>query len=218
MARMNIYILGISEVKWNKMGKFNSGDHSIYYHGQESLRRNGVALTVNKIVRNAILGCNLKNDSMISVHFQGKPFNIIVSQVFTPTTNTEEVDLNGSMKTYKTFRTNSKLRCRFHHRGLECKSRKSRNTWSNRKVWPWSMKWSMVQANRVLSRERKHPLPTAQEITWTSPDGQYWDQIHYILCSWRWRSSIQSAKTRLGLTVAHILKSLLQNSGWNWKK
>ena len=170
---MNIYILGISEVKWNKMGKFNSGDHSIYYHGQESIRRNGVALTVNKIVRNAILGCNLKNDSMISVHFQGKPFNITVSQVFTPTTNTEEVDLNGSMKTYKTFRTNSKLRCHFHHRGLECKSRKSRNTWSNRKVWPWSMKWSMVQANRVVSRERKHPLPTAQEITWTSPDGQY---------------------------------------------
>ena len=155
---------------------------------------------------------------MISVHFQGKPFNITVIQVFTPTTNTEEVDLNGSMKTYKTFRTNSKLRCPFHHRGLECKSRKSRNTWNNRKVWPWSMKWSMVQANRVLSREHKHPLPTAQEITWTSPDGQYWDQIHYILCSWRWRSSIQSAETRLGLAVAHILRSLLQNSGWNWKK
>ena len=78
MARVNIDILGISELKWTRMGKFNSDDYYIHCCGQESLRRNGVALIVNKRVRNAVLGCNLKNDRMISVHFQGKPFNITV--------------------------------------------------------------------------------------------------------------------------------------------
>ena len=76
MARVNVYNLGISELKWTGMGKFNSDDHYIYYCGQESLRKNGVAIMVNKRVRNAVLGCNLKNDRMISVPFQGKPFNI----------------------------------------------------------------------------------------------------------------------------------------------
>ena len=78
MARMNIDILGISELKWTGMGEFNADDHCIYYCGQEFLRRNGVAIMVNKRVRNAVLGCNLKNNRMISVHFQGKPFNITV--------------------------------------------------------------------------------------------------------------------------------------------
>ena len=78
MARVNINILGISELKWTGMGKFNSDDHYIDYCGQESLKRNGVALIVNKTVRNTVLGCNLKNDRMISVHFQSKPFNITV--------------------------------------------------------------------------------------------------------------------------------------------
>ena len=81
MARVNTDILGISELKWTGMGEFNSDDHYIYYSGQESLRRNGVAIIVNKRVRNAVLGCNLKNDRMISVHFQGKPLNITVIQV-----------------------------------------------------------------------------------------------------------------------------------------
>ena len=89
-ARVNIDILGISELKWTGMGKFNSDDHYIYYCRQESLRRNGVAMMVNKRVRNAVLGCNLKNNRMISVHFQGKPFNIIVIQVYAPTSNAEE--------------------------------------------------------------------------------------------------------------------------------
>ena len=79
MARVNVDILGISELKWTRMGESNSDDHYIYYWGQESLRRNGVAIMVNKRVRNAVLGCNLKNDRMISVHFQGKPFNITVT-------------------------------------------------------------------------------------------------------------------------------------------
>ena len=91
MVRVNIDILGISELKWTGTGKFNSDDHYIYYCGQESLRRNGVALIVNKRP-NAVLGCSLKNDRMISVHFQGKPFNITVIQVYAPTRNAEEAE------------------------------------------------------------------------------------------------------------------------------
>ena len=93
MARVNIDILGISELKWTGMGEFNSDDHCIYYCGQESLRRNGVALMVNKRVRKAVFDCNLKNDRMISVRFQGKPFNIIVIQVYAPTSNAEEAEV-----------------------------------------------------------------------------------------------------------------------------
>ena len=95
MARVNIDILGISELKWTGMGKFNSNDHYIYYCEQESLRVNGVAIIVNKTVQNAVFGCNLKNDRMISVHFQGKPFmvSITVIQVYAPTSNAEEAEV-----------------------------------------------------------------------------------------------------------------------------
>ena len=92
MARVNIDILGISELKWTGMGEFNSDDHYIYYCGQESLRRNGVAIMINKTVRNAVLGCNLKNDRMISVHLQCKPFNMTVIQVYAPISNAEEAE------------------------------------------------------------------------------------------------------------------------------
>ena len=92
MGRVNVDILGISELKWTGMGEFNSDDHYIYYCGQESLRRNGVAIIVNKRVQNAVLGCNLKNDRMISVCFQGKPFNITVIQAYAPTSNAEEAE------------------------------------------------------------------------------------------------------------------------------
>ena len=103
MARVKINILGISKLKWTGMDEFNSDDHYIYYCGQESLKRNGVAIMVNKRVRNAVLGCNLKNDRMISVCFQGKPFNIMVIQAYAPTSNTNKLKLNGSIKAYKTF-------------------------------------------------------------------------------------------------------------------
>ena len=93
MARVNVDILEISELKWTGMGEFNSDDHYIYYCGQESLRRNGVAIMVNKRVQNTVLGCNLRNDRMISVRFQGKPFNITVIQVYAPTSNTEEAEV-----------------------------------------------------------------------------------------------------------------------------
>ena len=90
---MKVDILGISELKWTGMGELNSDDHYIYNCGQESLRRNGVAIMVNKRVRNAVLGCNLKNDRMISVHFQGEPFNITVIQVYVPASNAEEAEV-----------------------------------------------------------------------------------------------------------------------------
>ena len=94
MARVNVNILGISELKWTGMGEFHSDDlYYIYYCGQESLRRNGVAIMVNKIVRNAVRGCNLKNDRMISVRLQGKPFNIMVIQVYAPTSNAEQTEV-----------------------------------------------------------------------------------------------------------------------------
>ena len=99
---MNVNILGISKLRWTGIGEFNSDDHYIYYCGQESLRRNGVAIMVNKRVQNAVLGCILKNDRMISVRLQGKPFNITVIQVYAPP-QTLKLKLNGSMKTYKTF-------------------------------------------------------------------------------------------------------------------
>ena len=92
-ARVNVGILGISELKWTGMGEFNSDGHYIYYCGQESFRRNGVAIIVNKRVKNAVLGCKLKNSRMISVCFQGKPFNITVIQVYAPTSNAEGAEV-----------------------------------------------------------------------------------------------------------------------------
>ena len=120
------------------MGEFNSDDHYIYHCGQESLRRNGVATMVNKGVRNAVLACNLKNDRMISVRFQGKSFNITVIHIYALTSNAEvEVE-----RFYEDLQDLLELTppkpCPFHYRGLECKSRKSRNTWSNRQIWPWN--------------------------------------------------------------------------------
>ena len=93
MARVNINILGISELKWTGMGEFKSDDYYIYSCGKESLRRNRVAIIVNKRVQNAVLGCNLKNDRMISVRFQGKPLSITVIQVYAPTSNAEEAEV-----------------------------------------------------------------------------------------------------------------------------
>ena len=93
VARVNIDILGISELKWMGMDKFNSDDHYIYYCGQESLKRNGVAIIVNRRVQNAVLGCDLKNDRMISLHFQGKPFTITIIQVYAVTSNAEKAEV-----------------------------------------------------------------------------------------------------------------------------
>ena len=121
-------------------------------------------------------------------------------------------------------RTNTQKRRPFHYRGLECKSRKSRNTCSNRQIWPWSTEWSREKANRVLPREHtnhsKHALPTTQErtLTWTKPDGQHRNQIDYILCSQRWRGSIQSAKTRPGADCGSDHELLIAKFRFKLKK
>ena len=131
---MNIDILGISELKWTRRGEFNSDDHYIYYCGQESLRRNGVAIIVNRRVPNAILGCSLKNDRMISVHFQGKPFNITIIQVYALTNNAEEAEVEQFYEHLQDLlELTPKKICPFHRRELDCQSRKSRNTRSNGK-------------------------------------------------------------------------------------
>ena len=157
---------------------------------------------VNKRVWNAVLGCNLKNDRMISVRFQGKPFNIPIIQVYAPTSNAEEAEVE---RFYEDLQDLLELTPQKDVLFiiLECKSRKSRNTWSNRQIWPLNIEWSSSKANRVLRREhtghRKHLLPTTQEKT-LHMDINRWSTLKsdYILCSRRWRSSLQSAKTRPG--------------------
>ena len=122
------------------MGEFKSEDHYIYYCGQESLRRNGVAIMVNKRIRNAVLGCNSKSNRMISVHFQSKAFNVTVIQVYAPSSNAEEAEVEWLYEDLQDLLELTPKRFPFRQRGLECKSRKSTDTWSNRQIWPWSTK------------------------------------------------------------------------------
>ena len=159
---------------------------------------------VTKRVWNAVFGCNLRKDRMISVRFQGKPFFIKVIQTCAPTSNAEEAEDEWFCEDLQDLlELTPKIICPFHYRGLKCKSRKSRNTWSKRQIWSWSTEWSRAKAKRVLPRERIFIENTLFQqhkrrlYTWTSPDGQHQNQIDYILCSKRWRSSIQSAKTTL---------------------
>ena len=155
MTRVNINILGISELTWTGMGEFNSDDHYIYYCGQECLRRNGVAIMVNKRVQNAVLGCNLKNDRMISAHFQGKPFNITVIQVYALTTNAEEVevewfyeDLYDVLKlTVVTVQETPGVTGKF---GLGVQNNEGQR---------------LIDLPRERTGHSKHPLPTTQEKT-----------------------------------------------------
>ena len=146
MARVNYNILGISELKWTGMGEFNSDDHYIYYYGQESLRRNGAGLVVNKRAQNAALGCSLINGRMISVRFQGKPFNIIVILVYAPNTTAKDAEVHGFYEDLQDLleitlkKKKERKRCPFHHKHLECKRRKSRDILHNRQGWCCSAK------------------------------------------------------------------------------
>ena len=138
---------------------------------------------------NVVLECNLKNNRIISVRFQGKPFNITVIQVYAPTSNAEEAEVEWFYEDLQDLlELTPKKRHPFHYRGLECKSRKSRNTWSNRQIWPWNTEWSRVKTNRVLPRKctghNKHPLPITQEKTlhmditkWSTPKS---DWLYYF--------------------------------------
>ena len=140
MVRVNIDILGISELKWIGMGEFNSDDHYIYYCGQESLRRNGVATIVNKRVQNTVLGGSLKNDRMISVHFQGKPVNITVIQVYAPTSNVEEVEVEQfyeDLQDLLELTPKKDVPLIIVHWNAKVGSQEIP---SNRQIWPWSTK------------------------------------------------------------------------------
>ena len=176
--------LGISELRWTGMGEFNADDHYIYYCEQESFRRNGVAIIVNKRVWNAVVGCNLKNDRMIcsfptqTIQYHNNPSLCPDQQRW------RSWSWMVLWRPTRPSRTNTPKRCPFHYRGLECKTRKSRNTWSNRQIWPWNTEWSRAKTNRVLPRKctghRKHPLPTPQEKTlhmditrWSTPKSDW---------------------------------------------
>ena len=138
MARVNVDILGISELRWTGMGEFNSDDHYIYYCGQESLRKNGVALTVNKRVRNAVIVCHLKN-RMISVHFQGKPFNITLIQVYAPTSNAEEAEVEWFYEDLQDLlELTPKKDVLFFIGDWNAKTGSQEIPGVNRQIWPWS--------------------------------------------------------------------------------
>ena len=197
MARVNVDILGISELKWTGMGEFNSDDHYIYYCEQESLRRNGVAIMVNKRVRNAVLGCSLKNDRMISVRLQGKPFNIRVIQVYAPTSNAEEAEvewlyedihdlLELTPKKDVIFITgywNAKVGSQ-ETPGVTGKFGLGMWNEAGQRLIEFRQENALVRANTLFQQHKR------RLYTWTSPDGQHRNQIDYILCSQRWRSSI----------------------------
>ena len=201
------------------MGEFNS-DHYIYYCGQGSLQRNGVALIVNKRIQNVVLGCNLKNNRMISVRFQGKPFNITVIQVYAPTSNSEEAewfyedlqdlleltppkdvlfiigDWNGKVGSQEIPGVTGKF-------GLGVQNE------AGQRLIEFCQENALVIANTLFQRHKR------RLYTWTSPDDQHRNQIDYILCSQKCRSSIQSKKQDQELTVAQTMNSLLPNSDLN---
>ena len=139
MARVNVDILGSGKLKWTGMGEFNSDDHYIYYYGQQSLRRNGVAIIVNKRVLNAVFGCNLKNDRMISVHFQGKPFSITVIQVYALTNNAGKAEVECFYEDLQDLQElTPKKDVLFIIGDWNAKVGSQENTWGNRQIWPWS--------------------------------------------------------------------------------
>ena len=187
MARVNIDLLGISElIKLTGMGEFNSGDHYIYYCGKESLRRNGVALTVNKRFQNAVLGCSLKNDRIISVCFQGKSFSITVIQVYAPTSNDEEAEVEWFCEDLQDLIELTPKRYPFHHRDWNAKVRSQEipgvigkfglGVQNEAGQTEFCREKTLVIANTFQQHKR-------QLYTWTSPDGQYQNQIDYILYS-----------------------------------
>ena len=160
---------------------------------------------------------------MISVHFQGKPFNITVIQVYAPTSNAEEAE--DEWRPTRPFRTNTQERCPFHYRRLECKSRKLRNTWSNRKIWPWSTEWNRAKANRVLPRKCNWSrwTPSSNNTREDSTHGHHQmvnTEIRLIIFfAAKYGEALYSQqKQDRELTVVQIVNSLLPNSDLNWRK
>ena len=205
MVRVNINILGISKLKWTGMGEFNSDDHYIYYCGQESLRRNGVAQIVNKRVQNAKLGCNLKNDRMISVCFQGNPFSITVIQVYAPTSNAEEAEVEWCYEDLQdlleliTKKDVLFIRGEWNAEvgsqekpeetgkfGLEVQNE------TGQSLVEFCQENTLVIANTFFQQHKR------RLYTWTSPDGQYQNQTDYILCSQKMEKLYAISKNKTG--------------------
>ena len=222
MSRVNRNILGISKIRWAGIGEFNSDDNHIYYCGQESLRRNGVAIIVNKRVLNAVLGCNLKNDRMISVCFQGKPFSITVIQVYSPTSNAEEAAVEqfyenlqdllelipkkdvlfiiGDWKAKVGSQETPGVRGKF---GLGVQNE------AGQRFIEFCQEKALAIADTLFQQHKR------RLYTRTSPDGQHRNQTDYIICSQRWRSSIQPAKIRPGADCGSGHELLIANSDLN---
>src|SRR5574339_371706 len=196
MARVNIDILGIRELRWTGMGEFNSDDHYIYYCGQESLRKNGVAIMVNKRVRNAVLGCNFKNDRMISVRFQGKPFNITVIQVYAPTSNAEEAErFDEDLQDLLELKPKKDVLFIIGDWNAEVGSQETPGV-----IGKFGLGIQNEAGHRLIEFRQENALVIANTLfqqhnrrlyTWPSPDGHRRNQSDYILCSQRWRSTIQ---------------------------
>ena len=180
MTKVNVNILGIRELRWTRMGEFKSDDHYIYYCEQESLRRNAVAIIVNKRVQNAVLGCNLKNDRMISVHFQGKPFNITVIQVYAPTSNAEEAEFEQFYEDLQDLLEltpkkdvlfiigdwNAKVGCQ-ETPGITGKFGLGVQNEAGQRLIEFCQGNALVIANTVFQQHKR------RLYTWTSPDGQH---------------------------------------------
>ena len=179
------------------MGDFNSNDHYTYYCGQESLRRNAVAIMVNKRVQNTILECNLKNDRMISVHFQAKPLNIMVIQVYAPTSNAEEAEVERFYEGLQDLLELTPKKDVFFIIGdwnakvgsqeiprVTGKFDLGVQKEASQRLTDFCQENTLVIANTLFQQHKR------RLYTWTSPDGQHQNQIDYILCSQRWRSSI----------------------------
>ena len=220
MARVNVDILGIRKLKWTGKSEFNLDDQYIYYCGQDSLRRNGVAIMVIKRDQNEVLGCNLKNDRMISVRFQGKPFNITAIQVYAPTSNSEEAEVEWFYEDLQDLLEltpqkdvlftigdwNAKVGSQ-EIPGVPGKFGLGIQNEAGQRLIEFCEENALVIANTLFQQHKR------RLYTWTSPDGQHRNQTDYILCSQRWRSSIQSAETSPGgMTVAYSMNSLLPNS------
>ena len=214
IARLNINILGISKLKWTGMGEFKSEDHYIYYCEQESFRINWIGLIINRKIQNAVLRCNLKNDRIISVHFQGKLLNITVIQVYAPITDVETAEIdwfyevhllelkpikdvlfilgdwNAKVGSQEISRITGKFGIRVQNE-------------AGQRLTEFCQKNTLVIANTLFQQPKKWLY------TWSSSDGQYLNQIDYILCSQRWISSIQSVKTRPGTDCSSVHELLI---------
>ena len=190
MARVNINILGISELKLTGIGEFNSDDHYIYYCGQESLRRNGVAIVVNKRVQNAVLGCSLKNNRMISVRFQGKPFNITVVHIYAPTSNAEEAEVEQFYEDLQDLLEltpqkdvlfligdwNAKVGSQ-ETPGVTGKFGLGMWNKAGERLIEFCQENALVIANTLFQQHKR------RLYSWKPPDGPHQNQIDFILCS-----------------------------------